>query len=175
MVKWKLVAAMPCSIDIKPVSDAKPDFYDFDDYVRLCDGAAKVGTREHVLVRLGADAGLRRGEMMALRWTDCDFRRRQLRVEQAMWKRTRKSSAATGEPEWVIGKPKGGRGRVVPMTDALHDALRAHQHLRGKYVLCRDDGATVPGHMLRDWLEGAQRRAGLEVMGRLHTLRHTFC
>jgi site-specific recombinase XerD len=29
--------------------------------------------------------------------------------------------------------------------------------------------------MLRDWLEAAQRRAGLEVMGSLHKLRHTFC
>jgi site-specific recombinase XerD len=28
---------------------------------------------------------------------------------------------------------------------------------------------------LRDCLEAAQRRAGLEVMGSLHKLRHTFC
>ena len=42
-------------------------------------------------------------------------------------------------------------------------------------MLCQDDGTPGLGHMLRDWLEAAQRRAGLEVMGALHKLRHTFC
>lgn len=111
---------------------------------------------------------------MALRWCDCDFKRRQIRVEQAAWKRSQKSAAATGLAEWSVAKPKGGRGRVVPMTQALHDALLSHRHLRGQYVLCLDKGP-VPGHILRDWLESAQRRAGLEVLGSLHRLRHTFC
>jgi len=42
-------------------------------------------------------------------------------------------------------------------------------------VLCLDEGHPVPGHILRDWLEAAQRRAQLPVMGSLHKLRHTFC
>jgi site-specific recombinase XerD len=61
------------------------------------------------------------------------------------------------------------------MTDALLAALQGHRHLRGECVLCLDDGSPVPGHTLRDWLEAAQRRAGLAVMGSLHKLRHTFC
>jgi integrase len=113
--------------------------------------------------------------MMALRWSDCDFTRRQVRVEQAAWVRSAKSARAQGVQQLVIAKPKGGRGRVVPMTAALHDALQAHRHLRGPYVLSQDDGALVPGHILRDWLEAAQRRAGLVVLGALHKLRHTFC
>jgi integrase len=84
-VKWRLLPSMPCTIEIQPVSDERPEFYDFEDYERLCEGSAKVGSRELALVRLGGDAGLRRGEMMALRWADCDFKRRQIRVEQAVW------------------------------------------------------------------------------------------
>ena len=42
-------------------------------------------------------------------------------------------------------------------------------------MLTLEDGSPVPGHILRDWLEAAQRRAGLHVMGKLHKLRHTFC
>jgi len=42
-------------------------------------------------------------------------------------------------------------------------------------VLTLEDGTPAPGHVLRDWLESSQRRAGLRVMGSLHKLRHTFC
>jgi integrase len=182
-VAWKVISAMPCTIHIPSVSDAKPDFYDFDDYAQLCEGAARVGTRENVLVRLGGDAGLRRGELMALRWTDVNFKRRLICVEQAAWKLSRKQAKASGVAEWTIKKPKGGKGRTVPMTDALHEALQAHRRGRVRriapsqpeYVLCLDDGGIVPGHMLRDWLEAAQRRAGMKILGALHKLRHTFC
>jgi site-specific recombinase XerD len=54
-------------------------------------------------------------------------------------------------------------------------ALQDHRHLRGPYVLCREDGEFVHGYMLREWLEAAQRRAGMLVLGALHKLRHTFC
>jgi site-specific recombinase XerD len=69
------------------------------------------------------------------------------------------------------------------MTDALYEALQAHRRTgvrsiapsQTEYVLCLDDGSIVPGHMLRDRLEAAQRRAGMKVLGALHKLRHTFC
>jgi integrase len=174
-VKWRILPAMPCTIEIPPVNDTRPGFYDEDDFAQLCEGARKVGPREHLMVRLGGDAGLRRGEMMALRWVDVDFRRGQLRIEQAAWKRSRRQATTAGSAEWCVGKPKGGRGRVVPMTDALREALQGYRHLRGEFVLCQDSGAMAPGHMLRTWLQAAQRRAGLEVSGALHKLRHTFC
>jgi site-specific recombinase XerD len=45
----------------------------------------------------------------------------------------------------------------------------------GDRVLTLGDGSPVPGHTLRDWVERAQRRAGLEATGNVHILRHTFC
>ena len=50
--------------------------------------------------------------------------------------------------------------------DALPDRSLLERHLRGQYVLCQDDGNIAPGHLLRDWLKAAQRRAGLAVTGR---------
>ncbi len=44
-----------------------PKFYDFDEYKRLVEAARALDARTHVVVLLGGDAGLRRGEMMALR------------------------------------------------------------------------------------------------------------
>jgi integrase len=158
-VKWKVIATMPCSIDFYRVSNVVPDFYEFEDYERLVEAAVRTDTRTHVAVLLGGDAGLRRGEMLALRQADVDFRRRQIRVERSDWK-------------GVVDTPKGGRGRVVPMTDALFQALTKNRHLRGDRVLTLDNGSPVPGHTLRDWMERAQRRAGLPATGNLHILRH---
>ncbi len=74
-----------------------------------------------------------------------------------------------------MSTPKGSRGRIVPMTDALLVALQKHRHLRGERVLTLPDGGPVAGHVLRDWIERAQRRAGLPATGNAHILRHTFC
>jgi site-specific recombinase XerD len=54
-------------------------------------------------------------------------------------------------------------------------ALAQHRHLRGDRVLTSDDGSPVAGHTLHDWVERAQRRAGLAATGNMHILRHTFC
>ena len=129
---------------------------------RLVQAAGKIDTRTLVAVLLGGDAGLRRGEIVALRRSDVDLRRRQLKVEINDWK-------------GIVDTPKGGRGRVVPMTEALFEALTKNRHLRGDRVLTFDDGSPVPGHALRDWVERAQRRAGLAATGNMHILRHTFC
>jgi integrase len=162
-VKWKLIAAMPCSIDLLKVSNHKLTFYEFDEYSQLLRAAERIDLRTLVVVLLGGDAGLRRGEILALRWCDVDFARRQLHVQQAVWQGT-------------TDTPKGGRGRIVPMTAALASALHRHRHLRGERVLYDDGGRPVRGHTLLDYHQAAQRRAGLRyTTGGLHILRHTFC
>ena len=65
---------------------------------------------------VGGDAALRRGEMLALRWADVDFKRRQLQVQEAVWERKRRDGKGH---ECITDTPKGGRSRVVPLTDAL--------------------------------------------------------
>jgi integrase len=174
-VEWEVMSAMPCTIKLVKISSTTREFYEFEEYARLLEAAEKVGTRELVVVLLGGDAGLRRGEMIGLRWSDVDFRRAQLRIEQAAWKRSQREARAANLEEWTVDSPKSGKGRIVPMTKALCEALQKHRHLRGERVLTLDDGSPAPGHVVRDWLEAAQRRAGLRVMGSLHKLRHTFC
>ena len=128
----------------------------------LVEAAKKVDPRVQVMVLLGGDAGLRRGEIVSLRQSDVDLRRRQLHVRFATW---------CG----IEDSPKGGRGRIIPMTEALVSALTANRHLRGPRVLHLDDGNPVNENVLQDWMSQATRRAGLDVTRSLHVLRHTFC
>jgi integrase len=171
-VQWGVLDKLPCSVGLLKVRGGLPRFYDFDDYRRLVQAATEVDTRALLVVLLGGDAGLRRGEMLALRWGDVDFKRRQLQVQEAVWERKREDG--TGY-ERVTDTPKGGKARVVPLTDALAEALQAHRHLRGEHVLFGNDGRPATSFFLRDLLESAQKRAGLRATGGLHILRHTFC
>jgi hypothetical protein len=82
----------------------------------------------------------------------------------------RASPIKVEQNDWrgIIDTPKGGRGRIIPMTNALASALTKNGHLRGDRVLTLDDGSPAPGYIVRDWVERAQRRAGLEATGNVH-------
>ncbi len=162
-VKWKVIAAMPCCIELLKVSNALPRFYEFGPYARLVEAAGKIDTTTLLVVLLGGDAGLRRGEIIGLRWCDVDLRRKQLLIEQSVWK-------------GIADAPKSGHGRIIPMTDAVMSALKRHRHLRSERVLCLEVGAPATDKVLRRWIAAAKRRAQLPVSpGALHILRHTFC
>jgi hypothetical protein len=81
---------------------------------RLVDVAHGVDARAHLVVLLGGDAGLRRGEMMALRWRDVDFKRRQLQVQESVWERKRPNGDGH---ERITDSPRaaGRASCVLPM------------------------------------------------------------
>lgn len=161
-VEWGVLPSMPCTIKLLKVSPGTRPFFDFDDYAQLVEAAGKIDTSHLVLVLLGGDAGLRRGEVMALPWVSVAHHRGALIVSVSRWKDH-------------VTLPKSGRHREVPMTARLASALKGHRHLKGDTVLLRDDGKPID----RDWIANAmkriEKRAGLPVTGKYHSLRHTFC
>ncbi len=161
-VDWKVIPAMPCRIKLLKVNRSEVAFYDFSEYRRLVEAAAAIDPRIELLALLAGDAGLRRGEAIALEWTDLDFQRHSIHIQRSEW-------------DGQVTTPKGGRSRCVPMTDTLHVALKAHRHLKGPRVLCQDDGSGIGRQAVHEWMEKAQRRATLPVTGAYHILRHTFC
>jgi integrase len=161
-VKWKVIRSLPCTVELMKISNVVVKFYEFGQYKWLVEAADRYDVRALVMVLLGGDAGLRMGEILALRWCDVDFKRRQIAIQQSVW-------------QGIVDVPKSGQGRVVPMTDALAAALQRARHLRGERVLYRNNGTPVVHATVRAWLEACERRAGLEVEGSLHNLRHTFC
>jgi integrase len=161
-VDWKVIDAMPCRIRLLKWDKGEVAFYDFGEYRRLVEASAAIDPRIELLVLLGGDAGLRRGEAIALEWTDVDLRRRTVHVQRSSW---------NGQ----VTLPKGGRTRRLPLTEWLVHALQAHRHLKGPRVLYYDGGSPPTNKEIRMWMERAQRRAVLPANGGYHILRHTFC
>jgi integrase len=159
--RWKVVRDIPHRFLLLKRQKPRPKFYDFDQYQGLLGAAEKIDPRTQLLVLLGGEAGLRRGEIIALEWSDADLRRGLLTVERSEWKGS-------------VTETKGMKVRVIPMTQRLQNALVAHRHLRGNRILYTDDGETVTVKVLQRWIAKAQHRAGLRASGALHILHHTF-
>jgi integrase len=112
-----------------------------------------------------AFTGLRRGELVALRWRDVDFAGSTIRV---------RGSYSGGQ----LTTPKSGKVRAVPMAP---DVARALARLAGRERFTGDDDLVFPGvagsyldaSALRRRYEAAIKRSGLRRL-RFHDLRHTF-
>jgi integrase len=160
-VEWEVIAHMPCTVKLLPVSKGSTRFYDFDEYERLVEAARSLDPRTHLIALLGGEAGMRCGEMIALEWADVDLGNRQLCIRRSDW---------NGQ----VTTPKGGRLRHVPLTRRLTAALSEHRHLRSARVLCQDDTEPLTRQIVQTRAKRAARKAAL-MHGGVHILRHTFC
>ncbi len=165
------IASLPVTVRQLKVADVEVEFYEPQVYEAIVEAAKKLDLRSYIMVLLGGDAGLRRGEMVGLEQTDLDFVRGRLSVNRS-------------ESKGLVSLPKGGRPRSLKMTGRLSVALKEAKHLRGKRVLWRDPdyrwdkphaGDGIIDRTLQHWMERVQRRAGVDATGNLHILRHTFC
>jgi integrase len=117
------------------------------------------------IIRVAAYAGLRQGELLALRWRDIDFAGSALTIARAM-------SAG------VESSTKSGRVRRVPLADqpaAALDRTSRRDHFTSPHdlVFCNALGRPLDGSALRRRYRRAQAAAGVRAL-RFHDLRHTF-
>lgn len=110
-------------------------------------------------------AGLRMGELRALRWEDVDFEKRLIHI---------KRSYSSGEE----GVPKSGRVRSVPMVDQVLAALDVHSQRTqfpgsDDFVFPGPKGTPFEDSALRRRFYKARQASGLRRI-RFHDLRHTF-
>lgn len=137
--------------------------------------------QEKTVFLMAASTGMRRGEILALRWRHVDFERALVNVEEA-WK----GREETGTPKW-------GRKRVVPLPDVAAAILRDLWERRDaklagpdSLAFCYIDGARLG----ETWWakafsaamkkvkvgEGEHEKIGIDVRARgikPHSFRHT--
>jgi integrase len=139
------------------------DFYSPEEVLALVEAAGC--EQDGAIFLTAALTGLRRGELLALRWRDVDFAGDAIRV----------MASADGR---TIGTPKSGHGRTVPMAAEVAQALarlRERPRFTGShdFVFASPTGLHLDGSALRRRYATVQARAGLRRL-RFHDLRHTF-
>ena len=118
------------------------------------------------LVRVAAYSGLRRGELVTLRWRDVQFLGRKVIVSRTLSADVEATST------------KSGRFREVPLPDQAAgalDRLSQRDHFTGpdEYVFCNCFGRRLDPSALRRRYERARDAAQLPAL-RFHDLRHTY-
>ncbi len=97
-------------------------------------------------------SGMRRGELLNLKWSEVDFRNRII----------------------VVSESKSGKSRKIPMNDTLHETLKVHpSRFQRGYVF---PSRVKPGRPMVDFNPVFRRlveKAGIADL-RFHDLRHTF-
>ncbi|MCW5827880.1 MAG: site-specific integrase [Deltaproteobacteria bacterium] len=154
--KWEVIGKTP-EVSFLKVKLPDYDFLDFREAERLIAGA---DPEWRAMIVVALRTGMRLGELRALRWQDVDLVAGKLFVRQAAWND-------------VIGTPKSGRPREIPLSNDARQSLKAHRHLRGEYVFAGKSGDMLHKAETKWPLRRAWRKAGLREVG-WHMLRHTF-
>ena len=176
-VRWGIIQRNPADA-VDPPKAQKTEMQTWDE----CEMRRfLVATKESVyypIFYLALFTGLRRSELLALRWQDVDSLYCQLYVSRSM------HHLKTGEI--VFRQPKSAQGnRTVALSPSTLEILRAYREkqeaeavLLGKsvtdneLVFCHPGGSPLLSGTISHAWDKAIRRAGLRVI-RLHDARHT--
>ncbi len=135
--------------------------WELEEYPRILAAAKAEDPKWYAAVCLAGEAGLRVGEIRALKWErDIDLIAGTLTVNE----QTRKG---------ITGTPKGRTRRSIPMTATLLDALKRQSVVRRGFVVRNDDGSPLSDGQTNNQIYRLCRLAGLPERA-WHILRHTF-
>jgi integrase len=125
---------------------------------------------------LAAMTGMRRGEVLGLRWSDLDLDNARISVRQAL--------VSVGY-EVIKSSPKSHQARVIDLDSRTVEQLRELRKRQAgepeawgvgyqvsDLVFCREDGSAIHPHSFSQSFERALQKSGLPRI-RLHDLRHT--
>lgn len=176
-VHWGMLAKNPCEF-VKPPRASKRDIHvwtmeqahHFLEFMK--------GKRNYIVFVLAIYTGMRRGEILALRWQDCNLEEGTLSVRQTLYR------TGIDQLQFRETKTKASR-RVISLPTFVINCLRKHKieqneqklRLGNAYknldlVVATPLGTPVEPNTMNDYFQKQTKRAGLPVI-RFHDLRHT--
>ena len=175
-----LIPYNPCDkakIKLPHLGEEKTEIFDKQELADMVKALETEPLQFKTLIHLAISTGCRRGEIVALEWSDIDFENKKVFVHKSAYK-------LTGEPI-KIGDTKTHKSRTVDIPDYMVDLLARHraEQLQRRlkigtawngddWIFTQDDGSimfpTTPTQNFSKFL----KRKGLPHR-KFHALRHT--
>jgi integrase len=134
-------------------------------YRKILDNLNDIERREdRALLALIACTGMRRGEALALRWEDIDWKGNLISINKAV-------TLSGNQPQ--LKGPKSAKGnRNVPMLTQLVEVLKPMARLTG-YIVSKDGEKPFTDTMVKNSLYRIQAQADMQGHT-FHSLRHSY-
>jgi integrase len=156
-VRWSMIEGNPFTkVRLASVPEAIPRYFTKEDFQKLL-SVIKEGWLRDVVI-FAVLTGMRRGEILNLRWQDVDLGRRVVKIQSN-----------------ETFKTKTGRRRTIPLGDVAYHLLQSrHRKSPSEYAFTVKDapiGESWCSHRFKRYVD----LAGLSGKGlHFHSLRHTF-
>lgn len=176
-VRWQIIPQNPADAVIAPrPRKQQHSYWDRDQVATLLDHVRD--DLLFALYRLALTTGMRRGELLGLRWRDVDLERQRISIRQSL------GQDGNGRP--TLQEPKTPASiRTIAITETDVAILRKHRRLQGEerlrlgsdyrdmdLVFSAPLGTPInPGNLIRQF-KRAIREAGVPER-RFHDMRHT--
>jgi integrase len=172
---WRVIIHNPAAL-VRPPKLERSEMHTIDTNQTAAMIEAARGTPLFIPILLGVLCGLRRGEVVALRWRSVDLEKGQLSVVSS----TEQGRGGVREKE-----TKSGRGRLVALPAMLVTELKRHRMQQAEWLLklgvrltddhhvfTKEDGESIWPSSLTRAFRTFMRRHKLPQI-RLHDLRHS--
>lgn len=170
-----IISRSPCTGIMLPKGQKKPPVVYDETQIRQLIAAAK-GTEMELVIDIELCLGLRRGELLGLRWEDIDWEKNQIHIV---------NNRVVVDGKSVVKDPKTESScRTVDVPAQLIDKLRKHKtkclanrlrmgqnYTATDYVIVHPDGKPIYPEYLSQMFTKLQKQAGLPKC-RFHDLRH---
>lgn len=156
-LRWELIEKNPFSkMQQIPIPKRTPAFLTADDVFKLVHSITKPWLRDVIIFAL--NTGMRRGELLSLRWQDIDIENKIARI--------------SNRDDFTT---KSGEERIIALNDAALGVVSrcVHSSLH-EYLFSIEGGHRLLPQFLTHQFKKAARDAGLSEGIHLHSTRHSF-
>lgn len=165
-VMLELIPKNPCdNVTMPKLERFHPDVYSIEEVEHMLDCAK--GTSMYLPLMIEICIGLRRGELLALKWKHIDFENGYLSVEENLV--TVNNERITKAPKTQSGK----RSIQIPATllTLLRDTKTERKANDNDYIICQKDGSPYKSDSFTQKFRRFLEAQGLKHL-RFHDLRH---
>ena len=180
-VKWGYIPASPAAnAELPRPAKAEAHYLDKADACKLLELLQDENIKYRTMITLDLLSGLRRGELLGLRWRDIDFENDTIRVNQT-------SSYASGSGLYTDTPKNDTSSRPLRLSHSAFVLLRHYQAWQDDNkqkcgdiwqntddrIFTNEDGSPIFPDTITKWFTKFVKHSGLPSVT-IHSLRHTY-